>query len=143
MVAATGAVVLAHANARDKIAGMNTGLHAGSVVRVGSTVELEVLDTPGHTMSHICLLSKTQVPALLVAIPSSMRGWVTAITGVTQMFLPIPYCPRWRRCQTKLCSIQAMIILSIICALPWIGSLIIRPQRNCCSRWSPRIPIRR
>ena len=64
MVAATGAVVLAHANARDKIAGMNSGLHAGSVVRVGSTVELEVLDTPGHTMSHICLLSKTQVPAL-------------------------------------------------------------------------------
>jgi hydroxyacylglutathione hydrolase len=64
MVAATGAVVLAHANARDKIAGMDTGLQAGSVVRVGSSVELEVLDTPGHTMSHICLLYRTQVPAL-------------------------------------------------------------------------------
>lgn len=64
MVEATGAVVLAHANARDKIAEMNTGLQAGSVVRVGSSVELEVLDTPGHTMSHICLLSKTEVPAL-------------------------------------------------------------------------------
>jgi hydroxyacylglutathione hydrolase len=43
---------------------MDTGLQAGSVVRVGSSVELEVLDTPGHTMSHICLLSRTQVPAL-------------------------------------------------------------------------------
>lgn len=64
MVAATGAVVLAHANARDKIAGMDTGLQAGSVVRVGSSVELEVMDTPGHTMSHICLLSKTEIPAL-------------------------------------------------------------------------------
>jgi hydroxyacylglutathione hydrolase len=64
MVAATGAVVLAHANARDKIAGMNTGLQAGSVVQIGNTVELEVLDTPGHTMSHICLLSRTEVPAL-------------------------------------------------------------------------------
>ena len=64
MVAATGAVVLAHANARDKIAGMDTGLQAGSVVRVGSSVELEVMDTPGHTMSHICLLSKTEIPAI-------------------------------------------------------------------------------
>ena len=64
MVAATGAVVLAHANARDKIAGLDTGLQAGSVVRVGSSVELEVMDTPGHTMSHICLLSKTEIPAL-------------------------------------------------------------------------------
>ena len=27
-------------------------------------MELEVLDTPGHTMAHVCLLSKTQTPAL-------------------------------------------------------------------------------
>ncbi len=64
MVAATGATVLAHVNARDKIAGMDRGLQAGAVVKIGSSVELEVLDTPGHTMSHICLLSKTEVPAL-------------------------------------------------------------------------------
>jgi hydroxyacylglutathione hydrolase len=31
---------------------------------VGKTVELEVLDTPGHTMSHVCLLSHTEHPAL-------------------------------------------------------------------------------
>src|SRR5207244_6346946 len=33
MVAATGAKVLAHVNARDKIAGMDRGLRAGAVVK--------------------------------------------------------------------------------------------------------------
>jgi hydroxyacylglutathione hydrolase len=64
MVAATGAEVLAHANARDKIDGMGRGLQAGSRIQVGSSVSLEVLDTPGHTMSHICLLANLEVPAL-------------------------------------------------------------------------------
>jgi hydroxyacylglutathione hydrolase len=64
MVAATGAVVLAHANAADKIAGMDAGLQAGATVTVGRSVALEVLDTPGHTMSHICLFKKTGIPAL-------------------------------------------------------------------------------
>ena len=44
----TGAAVLAHKNAKDKIAGMARGLSAGDVVKVGKTVELEVLDTPSH-----------------------------------------------------------------------------------------------
>ena len=43
---------------------MDVGLEAGDVVSVGNSVELEVLDTPGHTMSHICLLSRSQTPAL-------------------------------------------------------------------------------
>lgn len=64
VVAATGAKVLAHANANGKIPGMDRGLDAGDVVTVGSGVELLVLDTPGHTMSHVCLLSKTDTPAL-------------------------------------------------------------------------------
>ncbi len=64
MVAATGAKVLAHSNAKDSIPGMDRGLHAGDVVKVGKTVELEALDTPGHTMSHVCLLSRTDTPAL-------------------------------------------------------------------------------
>lgn len=62
--AATGAKVLAHAKASHAIPGMDRGLHAGEVVKVGKTVELEVLDTPGHTMSHVCLLSRTDEPAL-------------------------------------------------------------------------------
>lgn len=65
MVAATGAKVLAHANAKGKIPDMDQGLAAGDVVTVGKTVGLEVLDTPGHTMSHVCLLSQTDQPALI------------------------------------------------------------------------------
>jgi hydroxyacylglutathione hydrolase len=64
VVAKTGAKVLAHKNARDRIPGMARGLSAGDVVKVGKTVELEVLDTPGHTMSHVCLRSHTGQPAL-------------------------------------------------------------------------------
>ncbi len=60
----TGAKILAHKNAKEKIAGMSRGLGAGDIIKVGKTVELEVLDTPGHTMSHVCLLSHTDQPAL-------------------------------------------------------------------------------
>ncbi len=64
MVAATGAKLLAHANAKDKIPGIDRGLGAGDVIKVGKRVELECLDTPGHTMSHICLLAHSDRPAL-------------------------------------------------------------------------------
>ena len=64
MIDATGATLLAHKNAKDTIPGLDRGLDAGDVVRVGRSVELEVLDTPGHTMSHVCLLSHTDQPAL-------------------------------------------------------------------------------
>ena len=64
MIAETGAKLLAHANAKDKIPGIDRGLEAGDVVRVGKTVELESLDTPGHTMSHVCLLSHGETAAL-------------------------------------------------------------------------------
>ncbi|HET6630225.1 MAG TPA: hydroxyacylglutathione hydrolase [Woeseiaceae bacterium] len=64
MVEATGAEVIAHEDARRRIPGMTRGVGAGDVIRVGKTVELECLDTPGHTMSHICLLSHTDQPAL-------------------------------------------------------------------------------
>lgn len=64
MVKATGAKVLAHAGAKDAIDGLDVGLRAGDVVKVGRTVELEALDTPGHTMSHVCLRSRTDTPAL-------------------------------------------------------------------------------
>jgi len=64
VIAATGAKLLAHENAGSKIPGMDRGLAAGDVIQVGNTVELESLDTPGHTMSHVCLLSHTDTPAL-------------------------------------------------------------------------------
>ena len=64
MVEKTGAKILAHENAKDKISGIGRGLAAGDIVRIGKTVELEALDTPGHTMSHVCLRSHTDQPAL-------------------------------------------------------------------------------
>ena len=64
VIEATGAKLLAHQNANGVIDGMDVGLKAGDVVKVGNSVELLALDTPGHTMSHICLLSKTDTPAL-------------------------------------------------------------------------------
>lgn len=64
IVAATGAKVLAHENAKASIPGMDRGLRAGDVVKVGRSVELLALDTPGHTRCHICLLSKTDTPSL-------------------------------------------------------------------------------
>lgn len=64
MVKATGAKVIAHNNAGGRIPNMDRGVGAGDVVKVGKTVELECLDTPGHTMSHICVLSHTEQAAL-------------------------------------------------------------------------------
>ena len=64
IVAATGAKVIAHHKAGGKIAGMDRGVQAGDTIQVGKTVELECLDTPGHTMCHICLRSHTDEPAL-------------------------------------------------------------------------------
>lgn len=64
MVEATGAPVIAHENAGSRIPGMTRGVGDGDVIRVGRSVELECLDTPGHTMSHVCLLSRTDPPAL-------------------------------------------------------------------------------
>ena len=64
VVKATGAKIIAHANAKNRIPNMDRGVGAGDVIRVGKSVDLECLDTPGHTMSHICLLSKTDQPGL-------------------------------------------------------------------------------
>ena len=64
VVAATGAKVLAHAKAAGKIPNVSRGLVAGDVVKVGRTVELEALDTPGHTMCHVCLCAHGERKAL-------------------------------------------------------------------------------
>ena len=64
VIAATGAKLIAHHKLGRRIAGVDRGVQAGDVIKVGKTVELECLDTPGHTMCHICLLSHTEQPAL-------------------------------------------------------------------------------
>jgi hydroxyacylglutathione hydrolase len=62
--AATGARILAHAGAASTIGGVDVGLSHGDVIRVGRSIELECLDTPGHTMSHVCLFAHAEQPAL-------------------------------------------------------------------------------
>jgi hydroxyacylglutathione hydrolase len=64
VIGATHAKLLAHAGAKDQIEGIDRGLKAGDVIKVGKTVELECLDTPGHTMSHICVVAHDDRPAL-------------------------------------------------------------------------------
>jgi hydroxyacylglutathione hydrolase len=55
MVAATSAPVLAHVAAVARIGGVTTALKGGDTVRVGRSVRLQCLDTPGHTRAHLCL----------------------------------------------------------------------------------------
>ena len=62
IVDATGAMVLAHHKA--DIEGQSKGLKAGDAIRIGRTVELEVLDTPGHTMSHVCAVAHGEQSAI-------------------------------------------------------------------------------
>jgi hydroxyacylglutathione hydrolase len=64
VVAATGAKVIAHHRTGGRIAGVDRGVKAGDVIKVGKRVELECMDTPGHTMCHICLRSHGDRPAL-------------------------------------------------------------------------------
>src|SRR4029453_844404 len=68
-VAATAAEGIAHHRAGSRIAGVGRGVKAGDVIKVGKTVELECMDTPGHTMCHICLRSHTEQPALFSGDP--------------------------------------------------------------------------
>ncbi len=64
VIAATGAKLIAHHRAGASIPGVDRGVKAGDVIKVGRTVELECLDTPGHTMCHVCLRSHGDRPAL-------------------------------------------------------------------------------
>ncbi len=63
LVAATGAKVLAHTAAAARIGGVDRGLSEGETIRVGR-VELVCLDTPGHTLAHLCVLWRGESPAL-------------------------------------------------------------------------------
>jgi len=64
VVAATGARVLAHTGNVGRIPGVDAGLSNGDEVVVGRSVRLTVLDTPGHTLAHVCLFAGGDTPAL-------------------------------------------------------------------------------
>jgi hydroxyacylglutathione hydrolase len=60
LVAQTHASVLAHAAAAERIGGVDFGLNGGDEVRVGRSVRLRCLDTPGHTRAHLCLYGEAE-----------------------------------------------------------------------------------
>lgn len=64
VIAATGAKLIAHHKAGSRISGVDRGVKAGDVINVGKHVELECMDTPGHTLCHVCLRSHTDQAAI-------------------------------------------------------------------------------
>lgn len=54
VIAATGAELVAHKDAMQAIPNVDRGLSAGDTLQCGE-LKLTIMDTPGHTMSHICL----------------------------------------------------------------------------------------
>lgn len=57
VIRSTGAKLYAHHHAKSMIANVDIGLAAGDDLVVGK-MEFEIMDTPGHTMSHVCLFYK-------------------------------------------------------------------------------------
>ena len=51
VIAATGAQLVSHIDAMQSIPNVDRGLQAGDTLECGE-FSLEVMDTPGHTMSH-------------------------------------------------------------------------------------------
>jgi len=62
---ATGARLLAHTGARETIKGIDQGISHGDVLKIGRRLELQFLDTPGHTRTHLCVLAHGDTPALI------------------------------------------------------------------------------
>ena len=61
----TRARVLAHPGAAPRLHELDQAVTQGDIIRIGRSVELECLDTPGHTRAHVCLLAHGDRPALV------------------------------------------------------------------------------
>ena len=64
VIAVTGAKLIAHHRVGGRIAGVDRGVQAGDIIKVGKICELECLDAPGHTLSQSCMLSHSEQLAL-------------------------------------------------------------------------------
>lgn len=51
-----GCEVWAHENGKGKIPGLSRTLSKGEIIPLGNQTQLCVLDTPGHTLAHLCFL---------------------------------------------------------------------------------------
>jgi hydroxyacylglutathione hydrolase len=65
VIAATGAKLLGPAKAEGRIAGIDEELREGDVVKIGTSGEFKVMETPGHTPIHISLFGHSDAPNLL------------------------------------------------------------------------------
>lgn len=65
VIAATGAKLIAPYNAGSRIPRVDEGVREGDHVKIGKTVDLEVIETPGHTPIHISLFGHNDEPHLL------------------------------------------------------------------------------
>lgn len=61
LVKMSGCEIWAHENAQGKIPGLTRPLSKGEVINFADNWSIEVLDTPGHTFAHLCLLIKEGV----------------------------------------------------------------------------------
>lgn len=64
IISKTNSKLYAHKNAKNTIPNIDYGLEAGQILRFGKSIEIEILDTPGHTMSHVCLLARGEQNSL-------------------------------------------------------------------------------
>ncbi len=137
VVAATRARVSAHAGAAGRIGGVDRGLARGDVIKVGRTVELEVLDTPGHTRSHVCLLAHGETPGAVLRryavqcrrrqLPQRRRSWL-ALRDLRE--------PARAACRMRRACIPGMSTWRAIWRSRWIASREIpkRPRRSRCAK---------
>ena len=65
VIEATGAELFAHHNGHGKIDGVNHWLKSNDKITIGDSIELKVLDTPGHTFAHLCLFKAAPDPILI------------------------------------------------------------------------------
>ena len=69
----TGAKLYAPNNAKNTIKNIDVGLDAGDIIKIGKNLNIEILDTPGHTLSHICLLVRGENDSRIAREPGEAR----------------------------------------------------------------------
>ncbi len=140
LVGATGAKVLAHAGAASRIGGVDRGLGKGDVIRVGRTLELECLDTPGHTMAHICLLGHGDQPALFCGDTLFNAGAGNCHNGGSPELLYETFAAQLARLPDSTRVFPGMSISREISSSPWIGSPTTNRPTPCWGKRAARTP---
>ena len=56
-------------------------MNAGDTINLGSSITLQVLDTPGHTFAHLCLFCDQEVPKLFCGDTLFNAGAGNCYTG--------------------------------------------------------------